>query len=123
MKKFLKGFMTFALVLTFAVALTGCGKETNNGGGTTGGTGSGETGKSWPTGVSYVPDIKYEGKGAIVDIKEDTDWGNQYMIYIKGADLKSANAYVDKLYSNGYKVMNMFSDSGKYLKQPESNNS
>lgn len=122
MKKFLKEFMTFALVLTFVVALTGCGKETNNGG-TTGDNDSGETGKGWPTGVSYVPNIKYEGKGSIVDTKEDTDYGKQYMIYIKGADLKSANAYVDKLYSNGYEVMNMFSASGKYLEQPKTNKS
>ena len=43
------------------------------------------------------------------------------MIYIKGADLKSANDYVDKLYSNGYEVMNMFSSSGKYLEQPKTN--
>ncbi|MDO5569074.1 MAG: hypothetical protein Q4G04_03070 [bacterium] len=117
MKKFLKRFMTFALVLTFVVALTGCQKETN----TSKGNGSSKISDSWPTGVSYVPDIKYEGKGSIVKTKEDTEYGNQYMIYIKGADLESANAYVDKLYSNGYEVMNMFSDEGKYLQQPKSN--
>lgn len=118
MKKFLKEFMTLALVLTFVFALTGCGDKENSGV-----NDGGKNEKSWPTGVSYVPDIKYEGKGSIIDTKEDTEYGNQYMIYINGADLKSANAYVDKLYSNGYEVMNMFKTSGKYLEQPKTNKS
>lgn len=121
MKKFLKRFMTIAFVFVMAIALTGCGKESNNGGETTGGNNSEEAGKGWPTDVSYVPNIKYDGKGTIVDTKENA-WKDQYMIYIKGADLKSANAYVDKLYDNGYTVLNMFSDEGKYLKQPKKDN-
>lgn len=119
MKKHLKRILIIVFVFVITITLTGCDGKKNNG------TSSGKetNGMSWPTNISYVPNITYEGKGKIIDIKEDTDWGSQYMIYIKGADLKSANAYVDKLYENGYQVLNIYSDEGKYLKEPNKNNS
>lgn len=117
MKKTLKIFMSIVLTITLTVIITGCGKETNS----SGENNQNETSNNWPTEISYVPHIPYEGKGKIVKQEEDTSYGNEYMIYIKGSTLDSANKYIDKLYSNGYQVLNMFSDEGKYLKSPGKN--
>ncbi len=115
----MKKLMTVLLITFGCFTLVGCGDKENNGTN----DGGKVVGQTWPTDISYVPNIPYDGKGTIVDQKEDTSYeSGQYMIYIKGADLESANAYVDKLYSNGYEILNMFRESGKYLEAPKKGN-
>ena len=111
MKRNLKIILSIAFMFVIAITLTGCGSE-------------GETkvsGKDWPSGVSYIPNLPYEGKGSIVEFKEDKEL-EEYSIYINGATLDSANEYIQKLYDNGWTKMNMFSDDGDLLKTPKKDN-